>query len=304
MTDINKYKDFLSQKDLLHRGWTKKEIELTFPRPDFIRTYRGSYDYTTYLYDLEEVARMERANHMDLGDELVNTRPGYVFWEDLYAQGWTEKQLKTLLPTPMKIRNWDGGTPSASYKVWEKNSIAHELAFAVTEEEKAKTLARRQKTATTKQLKQEVAQQVAMEIDALTAKYKSIPLVSFCPKRLPKLHFDVNYVQAIAKNNPEKILKFMVENDQNLNKRVKNFPGNNRVGVISNNHREEITQIAEDLGYPTNIHSKKFGHHWGFKSLEKRDFFVQEVMDYLAIAYDVIRIEVEQQEPIIDKTGG
>lgn len=151
---INKYQDFLNQKDLLNRGWTKKEIDSTLIEPDFIMSYRAArFDYTCYLYDLETVARMERTNHMDLGDNLVNKRDDYVFREDLYEQGWTEKQLNTLLPPPKLIRNWAGGSAQATYKVWERNTIAHELAFAVSQDEKNKALARRKKMAETKQAK-------------------------------------------------------------------------------------------------------------------------------------------------------
>ncbi len=248
---INKYQEFLTQKDLLARGWSKADIESVLVKPDFVMSYRGSsFSYISHLYDLETVARMEATNHMELGNELINERHDYVFWDDLYALGWTEKQLKTLLPEPTLIRNWDARSAQASYKVWRKNGmngIAHELAFAVTKAELEKTLARRKKLAETKQAK-----------------------LSATSAQLPSSR---DLMAAIADNKPEHIFSF-IAND-------------NRVAVTLDIHKSEIIKAANELGFPTNCQSKRYKQHWSFSTAEARELFVIEVIDYLAALHGV-----------------
>jgi len=256
---IDKYQDFLTQNNLISRGWKKSEIEGYLIKPDFEMRYRGSgFYYKSHLYDMETVAKVEAQNKMELGSPLVNTRHNYVFWEDLYNEGWTETQLKTLLPTPTLIRNWDAGTATATLKVWNKNEISHELAFAVSSSDKEKSLARRKKMAETKLA------------TARAEKAKELEIIKAAQKKSEE-----DFLKAIAQNNPQYFLKY-IGND-------------NRVVVISERHGLEIKNAAADLGFTTNTHSNKFGNHWSFGSAEKRDLFAMELVDYLARSRGLIK---------------
>jgi hypothetical protein len=252
MKQIDKRQEFLTKKDLLSRGWKKSEIEMILLEPDFVKTYR-SHDFrcTSYLYNLETVARMEATNHMDLDAPLLtNPRCDYIFWEDLYVEGWTETQLKTLLPTPLMIRNWDGASTKSVYKVWEHNGIngiAHELAFAVTSEQKEKALARRKKLAENKK----------------TAIHNaSLKVVNASKENTNSKVFD----EAIANNSLEDIF-VLISHD--------------RVAIHDNYSKEKIIQAARKLGFVTNVQTKKYQKHWVFRTTEARELFMMEVVDFL-----------------------